>query len=62
MEPREITLKLEIWRQVMDIKSRNDDLTSRERWNDSFKWWKRHFDEINKYQASSCNYKHSNKS
>ena len=26
MELREITLKLEIWRQVMDIKSRNDDL------------------------------------
>ena len=45
MEPREITLKLEIWRQVMDIKSRNDDLTSRERWNDSFKWWKRHFEK-----------------
>ena len=37
MEPREITLKLEIWRQVMDIKSRNDDLTSRKRWNDSYK-------------------------
>ena len=61
MEPREITLKLEIWRHVMDIKSRNDDLTSRERWNDSFMWWKRHFDEINKYRAWLWYYKHLNR-
>ena len=46
MELREIKLKLEIWRQVMDIKSRNDDFNSRKRWNDSFKWWKRHFEKL----------------
>ena len=40
----------------MDIKSIKDDLTSRKRWNDSFKWWKQHFDETNKFEASSWNY------
>ena len=40
----------------MHIKSRQDDLTSRQQWNDSFKWWKRHFDKINKYRALFWNY------
>ena len=37
MELRQIMLKLEIKQQVMNIKSRKDDLTSRKRWNDRYK-------------------------
>ena len=60
MKLREIMLKLEIKQQVINIKSKKKDLTSRERWNDSFKWWKRHFDQINKYRAWLGFYKHLN--
>ena len=60
MELRKIMLKHEIKQQVLNVKSKKKDLTCRQQSNDSFKWWKRHFDKINKYQASSCNYKHSN--
>ena len=44
MELRQINLKLEIKQQVINVNSRQDDLTSRQQWNDSFKWWKRNFD------------------